>query len=129
MKGESIIHLKFEYLEALNGKKEILYMERSVINLMSSVKKYNSSRMDELKIKLKLHRKMKELINKIKSLEGIFPHFNAERILNKGQEKYEEQHNDSMTKKTPIKEKTVRPNNEIESQLLDIQKRHGQISR
>lgn len=126
MKGENLIHLKFEYPEALKGKREILYSEKILIDLIGIIRRYNSSRMEELKLRLKLHRKTKELIAKMGQLQENFPHLDVAKILNKEEERNEEiRHPDN---KLRIKRKEE-PDNEIESQLRDIQRKLNAISK
>ena len=125
MKGENLVHLKFEYLEALTGKREILYSEKVFVNLMNVIKKYSTLRSDELRLKLKLHRKTKELIRKIKQLNEHFPHINVEKILNHDIEKNEEI---KQPEKIIKVKKEPEPENEIEAQLRDIQRKLNAIS-
>ncbi len=125
MKGENLVHLKFEYQEALTGKREILYSEKVLVNLLAIVKRYNALRMDELKLKAKLHRKTRELINKIKQLDESFPNINVEKILHHDIDKNEEiRHPEKIIK---VKNEPE-PDSEIESQLRDIQRKLNAIS-
>lgn len=127
MKGENLVHLKFEYAEALNGKKEILNVQKNIVNLTATAKEYNSLRMDELKLKLKLHRKIKELTSKIKNLHENFPHLNVEKIMGKEHERNEDIRNVKKSKEDS--KKTKKLDDGLESQLREIQRKLNAISR
>ena len=125
MKGENLVHLKFEYAEALKGKREILFSERSLMDISSIVKRYGELRSDEMKLKLKLHKKLKESISKVKQLRENFPNLNVERILH-----HEEEKNADLkgleTAKPKVK-RIVEKDNGIDSQLRDIQRRLSEL--
>lgn len=73
MKNEKLIHIKFDYEEAIRSKKDILYVEKSLMISTVRLKEYLSLRVEELKTKLKLHRKAKELITSIKKIQKDIP--------------------------------------------------------
>ena len=73
MKNENLIHVKFEYEEALQSKKEVLSSEMTLLKIVKIIKEYRSLRLEELKLKLKLHRRMKETITNMRKLQIILP--------------------------------------------------------
>lgn len=73
MKNENLIHLKFDYEEAILSKKDILYVEKSLMTSAVRMKEYLSLRVEELKKRLNLHRKAKELITSIKRIQKNIP--------------------------------------------------------
>ena len=73
MKNENLIHVKFEYEEALQSKKEVLSSEMTLLKIVKIIKEYRSLRLEELKLKLKLHRRMKETITNMRKLQTILP--------------------------------------------------------
>ena len=115
MKNESLIHLKFDYEEAIQSKKDILYAEKSLMITTTKMKEYLSSRVEELEKRLKLHRKAKELIICIKKIQKNIPDVNFSDILNKKDER------DDETAK--VKTKRDGDYDNVESQLRDIQKK------
>lgn len=125
MRGENLVHLKFGYQEALTGKREILYSEKVLLNLAGVIKRYHELRTSELKLKLKFHRKTKELIRKLKQGREAFPHLDVEKLLHKEVEKNEKiKHPEEIIKVR----KEPEPDNEIESQLREIQRKLNAIS-
>ena len=73
MKNENLIHIKLDYEEALQSRKDLLYTEKALIMSAEAIGRYHSSRIDELNMKIKLHRKMKELITILKRIQKDIP--------------------------------------------------------
>ena len=113
MKNESLIHLKFDYTEAVESKKDLLYVEKALMITATKMKEYLSSRLEELEKRLKLHRKAKELTMCIKKIQKNIPKVEFKK------EKVEEE---IQAKKT-IKTKKVEHESDIEFQLQEIQKK------
>ena len=110
MKSDDLIHLKFEYEEALESKKYILNSEKSLMIIAKTMERYFSLRTEELEGKIKLHRKMKETIASIKKLQKIIPQVETPKALKKETEK-----------KVEIRPKKRKYEDNIESQLQEIQ--------
>jgi len=73
MKNENLIHIKFDHAEAVESKKDILYVEKSLMTSTMIIKEYISLRLNESKTRLKLHRKTKEFITCIKKIQKDIP--------------------------------------------------------
>jgi len=73
MKNENLIHLKFDYEEAAESKKDLLYVQKSLMNFTLIIKEYISLRLNESKTRLNLHRKTKEFITNIKKIQKDIP--------------------------------------------------------
>ena len=73
MKNENLIYLKFDYEEAIRSKKDILYVEKSLMTSTVKMKEYLSLRVEELEKRLNIHRKAKELIMSIKKIQKDIP--------------------------------------------------------
>lgn len=114
MKKETLIHVKFEYEEALQGKREILSSEVNLLKIAKAIEKYRSLRNEELKTKLKLYKKLKDLNSSINKTKTTLPKLKIPEILQKNKEE-----------KTEIKEspKTKEYDSNLESELKNIQKK------
>ena len=120
--NENLIHLKFNYDEALNSKKDILYSERSLITIAKIIKNYLSLKAQELNIKLDLHKKLKETVTHIRKLQKLIPDVKIPKILRK--DEYEEEENKKEEFRKPInKKKYPVYDSSIESQLQEIQEK------
>jgi len=111
-----VIHVKLEYNEALQSKKDILNSELGLIQVAKAIKKHQILRLDELKVKLRLYRKLKELKTNIGKLQQVLPKIKIPDILS-GRREFHEEH---KTKSTV--EKRARDNS-LEFQLQEIQAR------
>ena len=118
MKNENLIHVKLEYEEALQSKKNILSSEMNLLRIARMIKKYRLLRSEELKIKLKLHRKIKETLTNIRKTQLTLPKLEIPEILKKDKEIEE-------PAKPPIKENQY--DKSLESQLQEIQDKLNSI--
>jgi hypothetical protein len=124
MKSENLIHVKLEYQEAINSKRDILSSEMNFLRTAGLIKKYRLLRMNELKTKLKLHRKIKEMLLNLKKMQTTLPKVKIPEILNKDKEITEE-----PKKKTATKVKEKQYDLSLESQLEEIQDRLNDLQK
>lgn len=73
MTNENLIHIKFEYEEGLQTKKDMLSSELGILRIAKAIKKYQSSRIQELKVKINLSKKIKELKLNLTKLQKVLP--------------------------------------------------------
>ena len=111
MKNENLIHIRLGYKEVIQSKKDILSSEMDLLKIVKAIKKYRFLRLEELKMKLKLYRKIKEIKNNIKKLQTMLPTLKIPEILKKDK--------DSKEIEKKIKEKQY--DKTLESQLQEIQ--------
>lgn len=113
---QSSIHVKLEAEEAATSKKILLTSQRDLLISLKFMKQYFALRSDELRLKEKLHRKLKETLTDIKKIEKDLPNPKIPEILKKADE--EEYEFDKKQKK-----RREKYDNDIESQLADIQEK------
>lgn len=73
MTSENLLHIRLNRDELINSKKEILSTEADLIRILQTLKKYHLLRTNELKLKAKFLKKLKETKVEIKKLEEILP--------------------------------------------------------
>jgi hypothetical protein len=117
MKEQSLIHIKIDYNDAIQSKKDLLSSERDFIRLLKTMKNYSLLRRSELNTKLTLQKKMKELKTNLGRLHETLPEIKLPDILKKEREYFEEERS-SKTKK-----ENVNNTEDLESQLKEIQER------
>jgi len=116
-KNESdLVHVKINYSEALQSKRNSLSSQADLINIIKSIKKYNLLREKELTLKEKLYTKIKRINTKIKELKTSLP---KPEIPEKLKPKDEKRYSYSKEKKI---------DNSLEGQLRDIQRRLNALS-
>lgn len=122
------IHIKLEYAEALDSKKDILITQSNLIKLNNCIRNYQTIRIRELKRKINLHNKIKQLINSINNLEKVMPEVKVPQFV----------HQENTTKETPFTksfmEKTISTSNsagnsDIDAQLREIQEKIKSLKR
>ena len=120
--NENLIHLKFNYDEALNSKRDILYSERNLITIAKIINNYLSLKTQGLDVKLKFHKKLKETGTGIRKLQKLIPDVKLPKILRKDEYEGEENKKEELRKPISKKKYPVYDNN-IESQLQEIQEK------
>ena len=111
MKNENLIHVKFGHYETLQSKRDILSLEMNLLKALRTIKKYHLLRSEELKTKLNLQKKIKEVVANMRKLQTTLPKLKIPEILKKDDEKVE--------KLDKIEEKVYYES--LESQLQKIQ--------
>lgn len=106
MKNENLLHVKLEYEESIQSKKDIISSEINLLRVIEAIKKYNILRKKELELKPKLYEKIRAITTNIKNLEKSLPK------LKKAQ---------PVTKKE--KEKKIFHDKNLEAQLQELQEK------
>ena len=111
---EELIHVRLEYPELLQAKREILNLELSLLKIVRTIKKYHELRMQELNKKEFLYKNIKQTSTKLKSLQRTLPKLKQSSML-------KHPHQRRMTALKDVKR--VPSDQGIEDQLQEIQNR------
>lgn len=115
MDSKNVMHVKLEFNEAGESKKQILSLEAKMLQMLSAIKKYHELRELELKNKQKINLKLKKTSTNLTKLKSIIPKVETtKKIAEDGED---------MPK---IKPKTSKKS-DIEWQLQEIQNRLKKI--
>lgn len=112
MKEQSLVHVRLDYEEAIQSKKDLLSSERDFIRMIKIMKRYNLLRRAELNTKIKMQNKVKALKTNLGRLSEIFPKIKIPSILKK-----------DVFEEKSLKIKKEGKNGDLESQLKEIQER------
>jgi len=82
-KQNNLIHVKIEYDEALESKKDLLSSKMNLIKILRAVKKYNKLRARELKLKNKLKRRTTLTLTNIRKFQKTVPKIKIHKISKK----------------------------------------------
>jgi hypothetical protein len=128
MKEETIFHIKVDYEEAVEAKRDMLSSERDFINILKIMRKYNALRQKELDNKLKIHNKIRDLKINLRKITDILPKIKIPDILKKRNlpEKEEVVVEEKLVKVEP-KTKEAIDEDELEKQLKEIQERLSKL--
>ena len=118
MNSKNVMHVKLEFIEAKEDKKQILYLESQVLQMLTAIKKYRELREQELKNKQKINTTLKKASKNLKGLKKIIPKIETSKIPLKEEEKEE-------TPKIPAT--LTNRKSDIELQIQAIQKRLATI--
>lgn len=117
MKEANPVYVQLGYEESLEAKKEILSSELLLLNSVKTIKNYASLRNEELKIKSKIRKAIKELGVKTKETQIAFPFLKIPKRAV------------SFSSDEKVTIKTEKVNDNLEFQLKEIQERLKSIER
>ncbi len=120
---EKLIHLKIDYLDSLETKKDVLTLQKDLIGLAGQIERFNSVRISEINSKIKLGIAMRKTVDSLKKLKGILPDPKVPKILIKENAEKPAK----KEKKLDMKMQKIRDERDIESQLRDIQNKLGSL--
>ncbi len=81
MANENLVHIRLDSSELIDSKKEILSTEADLIRILQALKKYSVLRANELRLKARFLKKLKETKIELKKLEEILPKPEIPKIL------------------------------------------------
>jgi hypothetical protein len=114
MSEEAVIHVGFQYEEAIVAKKDLLSLEMTLLEAVKAVTNYHSLRSEELKLKLKLYIRTKEYLNLLKRLKKLLPKYKLPKIL-------QEIENEKVDVDKIKEEQDIKYGSDVDSQLEEIQ--------
>jgi len=118
MAKENPVYFKLGYDESVESKKDILSTEVSLLNLIKSIKKYESIRIEEFKIKSQISKAVKKLNLDMRQTQSSFPFLNIPKIIKK--EDYQ---------KKEIRTTKDKFDNNLENELKEIQDKLASLGR
>lgn len=83
---DSPIHVKLDYVEAKDAKKEVLSSQINLLELKKGLSNYKKLRLDELRKKEKLSQKIKNIKTNIAKLEKTLPKVKKPKFMKKERE-------------------------------------------
>lgn len=114
MTGKTLMHVKLEFEEARENKKEVLSLEIGILKMLSAIKKYHELRLKELDNKRKINTQLKKISLNVTKMKKIIPNVQIPKKYSKKTEEVER-----VEKPITVKRKK----SEIEYQLQKIQER------
>lgn len=115
--NEELIHVKFDYDELMQSKKEFLSLEMSLLKILRTLKTFHALRDEELKRKITLQEQMKNFDKSMKNLKTELPKLKIPKILKHEYPETEIKHEKLDRKKIH----TQSHDSSLESELREIQ--------
>lgn len=112
--NNEVVHLKLEYPEALEGRKDMLSSEINTLQLLRIIKKYHTIRNQELNKKIEMQKKIKDIQKNLELMTKLMPKPKIQKIMKNINVKTKEDKNNLNH------DKDINP---IEEELKEIQKR------
>lgn len=117
------IHIKLEYPEAVQSKRSMLEVEKSMLEIVKHMRTYDSLKKREFTIKTSLKKDFEELVRLISAIENHIPR--EETGFSK--EKYKKEIKVKEIKKRLQSKINEQRRDEIEDQIQDIQAKLAQL--
>lgn len=119
MKSSDLIHIQIDYENGMQSKKQNLSSEINLLNIKKNMRAYHFLRREEVKTRLKLYRKIKEVMIILNRLQKNIPEIDIPRNLIKGKTE-----NENYEREIPIeKTRENQHNKDLETQLREIQEK------
>jgi hypothetical protein len=123
------IHVKLENQEALELKRNVLLLEKSLLEIVKNIREYNALRKKEFILKNKVKKDLSRLKSLILELDSSLPKEEAIKMLQKLHP--EERRSEAVIKKQIVKAKKIqeqpRLRSDIESQIQEIQEKLARL--
>ena len=123
MSSNQLIHIKMDYLEALESKRDILIFEKKSIGIMKTIRRYKMLRKKELDEKMKLSKKILEVTSDMKNLLKSFPAVEVKKFIKQIEENPEMKELENTLDDAQEAEQDY----DLEQQLKEIQGRLNEI--
>lgn len=123
---EKLIHIKLENSEAVQSKKDILGTQKDLLEVLKTLKRYHLLRMQELKIKEILYKKLKSLKTNINKLNTSMPKIKIPEIISHEKDYEDVKENRELKKIKEISGKDKKQT-DLEREIADIQKRLSEL--
>lgn len=121
-KEENLIHIRLDYSELVQSKRDLLALEMSLLRILKSVKTFHSLRGNELDKKQKISGKIKEAKISINKIQTTLPKIKVPEIL---EPKYSREEQEETLISKPQERKY---DASLEEQLQDIQRKLSALS-
>lgn len=115
---ENVIHIRFNRPEAVQSKKELLFAQKELLEILKHIKKYHLLRKKELTLKTKAKKRLQEVTRDANQLQKNLPKLKMPEIL-----KEDEKEKEKKEEKAP--EKIDHSN--IDKELDEIQKKLAKL--
>lgn len=123
MKEEKLIHIKLDYIESLQSKRNILVSEKEIIKIIQTIRRYKRIRSQEMIKRILLKRKIRELHEDFKKIIKNMPQLRIES------EKVSEESPIEALEEQIEETREMQYDKDLEEQLREIQERLNSISR
>ena len=80
MKEENPVYVRLTSDEALQAKRDILFLQGDLLRIVKIIRNYKALRLEELRTKAKTYRKLKELVLTIKKIKTDLPKIRTSSI-------------------------------------------------
>ena len=120
--SENPVYLKMGYYESLEAKRDLLSSEMSLLNLLKTMIRYNSLRLDEMRLKSEMYKAIRELDLSLRKTKSSFPFLKIPERARR-QEIVEKEASEEIK---PVRDTF---DEDLESQLRNIQEKLKSIGR
>ncbi|MDP2628975.1 MAG: hypothetical protein Q8P15_03705 [Nanoarchaeota archaeon] len=114
-----MIYVQLGQEQVIQSKKNTLSSEINLLNIKKNMRTYHALRKEELKEKLKLYRKIKDMMKIVTRLQNTLPKIKIPKIVSEQKEKKEKSYIEEKIKNTKLEKQDT----DLERQLREIQEK------
>ncbi len=129
-KNDSLIHVKLDYEEAVQSRKDILLTESELIKSVQAIRKYKELRMKEIAMKLELIKRVRDFRTQWRNTRHLLPSMELPKIVEEFEEgKHKKEHHKEHKKEKhhEAKIKEEKHHDNLELQLREIQEKLNRL--
>lgn len=115
---ENPVYVRLDYSEAIRAKREILSLQMSLLKIIKIIRNYRALRLEELRLKAKTYRRIKDLILSIKKIKTELPKIKIPQLKRKEETDFIKERIQASKKPSEIG-----MDNSLEGQLKEIQEK------
>src|SRR3989344_8429628 len=120
-KNDSLVHVRLEYEDAMESKRELLSTEIRLIKIAQAIRKYKLFRDRELSLKEDVLKQIKDTKTTMRKLKVALPELKIPKILQKKAEKHEAKVKEIEELPKKVKEIKEKPKQEKHDDSLESQ--------
>jgi len=123
----SAIHIKLEYPEAVNLKKQTLLLEKNLLETIKSSRNYSQLRKREFLLKAEVNKNLSKVWTLLESLNSLLPRLDAPDLNQISKTAFSQKGAYSKPQKTLARENNLE-NKDIENQLREIHEKLARLN-
>jgi len=117
----NVIHIKYDRPEAVQSKRDLLFAQKEILEILKHIKRYHLLRKKELTLKTKARQRMKEINRNMNQMKRDFPKLQMPEILQEDEEEKEKE----KKKEEKVPEKME--HSSIDKELDEIQRKLAKL--
>ncbi|MEK6926437.1 MAG: hypothetical protein AABW50_04125 [Nanoarchaeota archaeon] len=134
MRSENLVYIRLGYQEGVQARRDILKSQMNAVKIAQALKKYKILRVAEIELKELLHKKARDFNSDVRKMKALLPKLKIPKILEEEEipektitlkeiSEIKRQKIQELEKKQKPKKEEIKPKDNLEIQLREIQEK------